>query len=327
MEAKNHQQANHMASSRSTIMSLLNDHNEDDDDDVVSYCYPTSSPQQQQHHLNHNHAMGFSKKRRRQEEEREEEEEEEEGGGGKLPSLHLPPLASSTTTTTSSSSTFSSGSPASSLQRQQQQEERRALELARRQIEDDRRRLDEDRRAFEEEKRAWRLSPKGEDEDANKSGTGGGGGGGGGKGEVGQKRLLGCPFVREGEFFAVKKPSPELAQAVAVVSLGSRPDKKLELPLAVGLTARHSVLPRKAVEELGCMLESQQDDDSTSKVDDLMVSLKVHTGVPVNIKVIEGSGSSEQDETYFIITEDDLALLECKAYEKQGAIHCNQQGF
>jgi len=133
--------------------------------------------------------------------------------------------------------------------------------------------------------------------------------------------------VREGEFFAVKKPSPELAQAVAVVSLGSRPDKKLELPLAVGLTARHSVLPRKAVEELGCMLESQQDDDSTSKVDDLMVSLKVHTGVPVNIKVIEGSGSSEQDETYFIITEDDLALLECKAYEKQGAIHCNQQGF
>jgi hypothetical protein len=252
-----------------------------------------------------------------------------------FPSLHLHPLgASASAENPQALPSPSLLTPAGQLDSHVVEEERRALAEERRKVAADRQQLDDDRRAFEDEKRQfYDEKQKWLDErekQQTQTSTAGGGKPTLSFGRRAQAQLeeqsFGCVFVKNNAI--VTKPSPNFAQAFVVLS-DMMTQKQVELPLAIGIGAKDTSLPKKSVQDLGCILIPQQTRDygpSYAKTGYLVVTLKDQKGgAPVRIEAVEGN-ESDVCENYFIIAKSDLSLLRCIANEKEGTISNDHAG-
>lgn len=252
-----------------------------------------------------------------------------------FPSLHLHPLLGGASVENPQALPSPSLLAATAWQQQLDshvvEEERRALAEERRKVATDRQQLNDERRAFEDEKRQfYDEKQKWLDERDKQTTTTGGGKPTISFGRRAQAQLeeqsFGCVFVKNNA--VVTKPSPSFAQAFVVLS-DMMTQKKVELPLAIGIGAKDSSLPKKAVQDLGCILIPQQTRDygpSYAKTGYLVVTLKDQKGgAPVRIEAVEGA-ESDAGESYFIIAKSDLGLLRCVANEKEGTISNDHGG-
>jgi len=257
-----------------------------------------------------------------------------------FPSLHLHPLLGGASVENPQALPSPSLLAASAGQQQQLdshvvEEERRALAEERRKVAADRQQLNDERRAFEDEKRQFYDEKQKWLDERDKQATTTTTTTGGGKPTISfgrraqaqlEEQSFGCVFVKNNA--VVTKPSPSFAQAFVVLS-DMMTQKKVELPLAIGIGAKDSSLPKKAVQDLGCILIPQQTRDygpSYAKTGYLVVTLKDQKGgAPVRIEAVEGA-ESDAGENYFIIAKSDLGLLRCVANEKEGTISNDHGG-